>query len=211
MRGASHETRTSHKGASLLGSAGQLQQHQVSGGSRAAAHQYNPLPNPGAVVTAGSARFTVLTPSLVRMEYGKGKASSGAAVGDDRTTLAVVNRFLPLPQFTAQKVNATAIQITTANFTLTFDAAGGPGNLSSCAAPQPGFDQVNGVRVPDFPNGATVDDVSGCCALCDADALCKWHFACAARCESLHYAPAVFCEEILLSAYVAFRECCFGA
>ena len=39
---------------------------------------YNPVANPAAVVVSGSARFTVLTPSLIRMEY----ASSGMNLKD---------------------------------------------------------------------------------------------------------------------------------
>ncbi len=35
---------------------------------------YNPVANPEAVVLSGNARFTVLTPNLIRMEY----SSSGS-------------------------------------------------------------------------------------------------------------------------------------
>ena len=43
-----------------------------------------------AVVVSGSARFTVLTPQLIRMEW----AEDG--VFEDRATLGVVNRKLPV-------------------------------------------------------------------------------------------------------------------
>ena len=63
---------------------------------------YDPSPNPKAVVQVGKARFTVLTDHLVRMEWG------GA---NDAATLAFVNRNLPTPKFTTSKDgNWTIIQ-----------------------------------------------------------------------------------------------------
>ena len=53
----------------------------------------NPVAAPGAIVTSGNARFTVLTDRLVRMEW----AQSG--VFEDHATLAIVNRNLPVPAF----------------------------------------------------------------------------------------------------------------
>jgi hypothetical protein len=58
------------------------------------AADYDPSPNPEAVVQVGKARFTVLTDHLVRMEWG------GA---NDAATLAFVNRNLPTPKFTTSK------------------------------------------------------------------------------------------------------------
>ena len=60
----------------------------------AMAADYDPSPNPEAVVQVGKARFTVLTDHLVRMEWG------GA---NDAATLAFVNRNLPTPKFTTSK------------------------------------------------------------------------------------------------------------
>ena len=66
------------------------------------ATNYDPSPNPEAVVQVGKARFTVLTDHLVRMEWG------GA---NDAATLAFVNRNLPKPKFTTSKNgNWTIIQ-----------------------------------------------------------------------------------------------------
>ena len=53
----------------------------------------NPVAAPGAIVTSGNARFTVLTDRLVRMEW----AQNG--VFEDQATLAIVNRNLPVPAF----------------------------------------------------------------------------------------------------------------
>ena len=51
---------------------------------------YNPRPNPDSVVTAGQARFTVLTSRLIRMEWGQTV---------DSATLTFLNRYLPTPSF----------------------------------------------------------------------------------------------------------------
>ena len=50
----------------------------------------NPSPNPDSVVTAGQARFTVLTSRLIRMEWGQTV---------DTATLTFLNRYLPAPSF----------------------------------------------------------------------------------------------------------------
>lgn len=47
---------------------------------------YNPVAAPAAVVAFGGARFTILTPRLIRMEY------SPSNVFEDRASLAFVNR-----------------------------------------------------------------------------------------------------------------------
>ena len=54
----------------------------------------NPKANPKAVVQVGNARFTVLTPEIIRIQY------SDRQLFEDRATFAVVNRNLPVPQFT---------------------------------------------------------------------------------------------------------------
>ena len=59
--------------------------------------EYNPQPNPDAVVQEGKARFTVLTPEMIRIQY------SDRQLFEDRATFAVVNRNLPVPEFTTEK------------------------------------------------------------------------------------------------------------
>jgi len=62
---------------------------------------WNPTANPAAVVTKGNARFTVLTNSMIRIEY-----SAGNATFEDRATLAIVNRhFENTPKFTVTRGN----------------------------------------------------------------------------------------------------------
>ena len=55
--------------------------------------QNNPLANPDAVIVSGNARFTVLTPEMIRIEY----SDNGAF--EDRATFAIVNRNLDIPSF----------------------------------------------------------------------------------------------------------------
>src|SRR5678815_4178547 len=50
------------------------------------------------IVTEGNARFTVLSPTLIRMEY----AADG--VFDNGLTFNVVNRNFPIPSYTTQVV-----------------------------------------------------------------------------------------------------------
>ncbi|MGM9736241.1 MAG: TIM-barrel domain-containing protein [Candidatus Cryptobacteroides sp.] len=62
-----------------------------------ASNEYNPKANPSAVVICGNARFTVLTPKLIRMEW------SEDGRFEDHATLAIVNRNLEVPPFTISK------------------------------------------------------------------------------------------------------------
>jgi len=68
-----------------------------------AASAMHPLANPKAVVEAGQARFTVLTPRLIRLEWTSSKPFM------DKPTLMVINRDLPVPRFTAKTENAELI------------------------------------------------------------------------------------------------------
>jgi alpha-glucosidase (family GH31 glycosyl hydrolase) len=54
---------------------------------------YDPNPNAEAVVSAGRARFTILTPRLIRIQYSQDRRF------EDRATFAVVNRRLPVPNY----------------------------------------------------------------------------------------------------------------
>jgi hypothetical protein len=83
---------------------------------------YDSVADAAAVVHAGSARFTVLTDRLVRMEY----AASGQF--EDRPTLAFINRKVAVPAFT-QHPSGAGVVITTASITLTY--TGGAFSASS--------------------------------------------------------------------------------
>jgi alpha-glucosidase len=81
---------------------------------------YVPAADPRATVVVGDARFTVLTPRVLRMEY------RGAAIFEDRPTLAFVNRRQPVPPF---KWHAAAGALTTGFLRLRY--TGGPFSADS--------------------------------------------------------------------------------
>src|SRR5207248_1968562 len=54
----------------------------------------NPVADPKAIVIRGNARFTVLTPQMLRMEW------SEAGKFEDHASLVFINRRLPVPKFT---------------------------------------------------------------------------------------------------------------
>ena len=63
----------------------------------ATGEEYEPQANPEAVITSGRARFTVLTPQMIRIQF------STRQQFEDRATFAVVNRRLPVPLFTTRE------------------------------------------------------------------------------------------------------------
>ena len=89
---------------------------------------YDPVADPAAMKTYGSARFTVLTDSLIRMEW-MGDSANGF---EDRSTLAFVNRKLPVPSFTASTDGGTAT-IKTSKVTVSYKT-GQPFSASSLSA-----------------------------------------------------------------------------
>ena len=85
----------------------------------ASASDSNPVANPEAVVVCGNARFTVLTPEMIRMEW------SPRQKFEDRASLTFVNRNLPVPRFTA-KTSAKGATIRTDAVSLTYKNDGRP-------------------------------------------------------------------------------------
>lgn len=84
----------------------------------------NPMAPQEATVISGNARFTVLTPQLIRMEWSEdGKF-------EDRPTLGVVNRDLPVPSFKTTRIRG-GVRIKTSALTLEYKGGRfGPDNLS---------------------------------------------------------------------------------
>jgi hypothetical protein len=78
----------------------------------------NPLANAASVVTSGSARFTVLTPSLLRLEF-----LPGGGPFEDRQTMAIWNRNLPVPPFTSTPT-ASGVVIETSALVLNYTGFG---------------------------------------------------------------------------------------
>ncbi len=79
----------------------------------AAQEEFHPKADSKAEVVFGKARFTVLTPRLVRMEW----AEDG--VFEDRASLGIVNRNLPVPDFKVSR-SGKKISIRTASMTLSY-------------------------------------------------------------------------------------------
>lgn len=71
----------------------------VAGTSRQAMAKDNPVANPDAVIVSGDARFTVLTPEMIRIEY------SYKGAFEDRATFVVINRNLDKPHFETTEDN----------------------------------------------------------------------------------------------------------
>lgn len=79
-----------------------------------AAGKLEPKASDEAVVVEGNARFTVLTDRLIRMEW----AEDG--LFEDRASLAVVNRCLPVPDFKVRR-SGDVLTIKTSRLTLTYE------------------------------------------------------------------------------------------
>ena len=69
-------------------------QVKTAAGAASAPTANDPIANPRAVVLAGHARFTVLTPQLIRMEW------SATGKFEDHASFVFINRRLPVPKFT---------------------------------------------------------------------------------------------------------------
>jgi alpha-glucosidase (family GH31 glycosyl hydrolase) len=96
------------------------QQHEIS----APEASYSPVADPKAVVAAGSARFTVLTPQMIRMEW----AADGKF--EDHASLVFLNRKLPVPKFTTKR-EGSKLTIDTGNLLLSYDSGAGNGKFTA--------------------------------------------------------------------------------
>ncbi len=76
----------------------------------------DPMAAPGAVVVEGHARFTVLTPQLIRMEW------AGDNRFEDHASFIFLNRNLPVPHFTQSHADGT-LTLDTGALHLTFHPA----------------------------------------------------------------------------------------
>lgn len=77
----------------------------------------NPKADPDATVIAGKARFTILTPRLLRLEWNE------KGVFEDHATLAIINRNLPIPDYKVQQDQNKTV-ITTDALVLTYRHGG---------------------------------------------------------------------------------------
>ena len=86
--------------------------------ARATEEANNPVADPRAVVTIGKARFTVLTPELIRMEW----AANGKF--EDHASFVFLNRRLPAPKFDKSLTSdSQKLTIKTSALTLTYSSA----------------------------------------------------------------------------------------
>ena len=79
---------------------------------------YNPVADAKAVVVVGKARFTVLTPELIRMEW----AADGKF--EDRASFVFLNRRMPAPKFEKTVGNDGKLTIKTGAVTLQYASSG---------------------------------------------------------------------------------------
>ncbi|HEX6880159.1 MAG TPA: TIM-barrel domain-containing protein, partial [Terriglobales bacterium] len=82
------------------------------------AAQHNPVADPKAIVTSGDARFTILTPQMIRMEW------SADGKFEDHASLVFINRKLPVPTFQSTTEEGW-LTIRTANINLRYKVGGG--------------------------------------------------------------------------------------
>ena len=80
----------------------------------------NPVADPKAVVTFGNARFTVLTPQLIRMEW------SADGKFEDHASMVFINRRLPVPKFDKKITTGPSASLTikTGSITLSYAPTG---------------------------------------------------------------------------------------
>ena len=126
---------------------------------------YDPLPNPSAQIEHDSYRFTVLTPHLIRIQNG---------IFDDRATLAVVHRNLPLPSLKHQ-VKDGVFSIVTEKIIL---------EMSDSGIRAKNLDSGQKWTLGDLPIGnlygtiRTLDTLGptnlNCAIMRDPDAHCEW-------------------------------------
>jgi hypothetical protein len=96
----------------LLGLPVFAQDNQPTFGDSLVPNLYQPVADPQAEVIAGHARFTVLTPQLIRMEW----AADGKF--EDHASLVFLNRKLPVPKFTTTKADNGGVDVDTGSLRL---------------------------------------------------------------------------------------------
>lgn len=128
---------------------------------------YEPRADAAAIVTVGNARFTVLTPRLIRMEW------SPDGVFEDRASFAFVNRKLPVPPF-ERSADGRRTRIKTDAIELSYVNSGEPFNPTNLSVvlesrPNAALLWVPGACGPENLGGTTrtLDGVSGACRLDD--------------------------------------------
>jgi alpha-glucosidase (family GH31 glycosyl hydrolase) len=86
---------------------------------------YAPVADPRAVVTVGSARFTILTPELIRMEWASDRKF------EDRASLVFLNRRLSVPTFTHETTSDGNSVIKTGALTVVYTPGKSDGRFTA--------------------------------------------------------------------------------
>ncbi len=126
--------------------------------------RFDPVADPAAVVISGEARFTLLTPQLIRLEYAPGGKF------EDRASLGFVNRKLPVPKFVQASADGT-LTIKTDALTLRYKVGSGPFTAANLQIDLSAGDKTItwNPETPDKGNllgtTRTLDGVSGSCPL----------------------------------------------
>ncbi|HBY15549.1 MAG TPA: glycosyl hydrolase family 31, partial [Porphyromonadaceae bacterium] len=120
----------------------------------------NPQANPEAVVTSGKARFTVLTPEMIRIEY------SDKGFFEDRATFTVVNRNLAVPHYSKSE-DATFIYIETDKLKLKYRKGTNPRTLPPSSSNLSITLNHNGREVLWYPGKPDPLNLKGTCRTLD--------------------------------------------
>lgn len=120
----------------------------------------DPVATRQAVITCGNARFTVLTPEMIRVEY------SEQAKFEDRATFTIVNRKLDAPQFTKNE-DDTYLYITTSNLKLKYRKGTDPRTLPASSANLTIAITGNGVSTVWYPGKPDPLNLKGTCRTLD--------------------------------------------
>jgi alpha-glucosidase len=119
----------------------------------------DPVADPKAIVTVGNARFTVLTPQLIRMEW------SADGKFEDHASFVFINRRLPVPKFRSRiefAGNYHIFEIHTDALTLSYDVAGTPDSSGMFNAKNLRVSlEVDGKDVVWHPGDADTENLQG--------------------------------------------------
>lgn len=120
----------------------------------------NPQANPEAVVTSGKARFTVLTPEMIRIEY------SDKGFFEDRATFTVVNRNLAVPHYSKSE-DATFLYIETDKLKMKYRKGTNPRTLPPSSSNLSITLNHNGREVLWYPGKPDPLNLKGTCRTLD--------------------------------------------
>jgi hypothetical protein len=132
-------------------------QENSSSTARPAPGLYNPVANPKAVVIVGHARFTVLTPQMIRMEW------SADGKFEDHASFVFLNRDMPVPPFThavKHGAHGQMLMIKTDALKLTYDAGAGNDGKFTADNLQVSF-QLDGKEVTWHPGMPATGNLQG--------------------------------------------------